>query len=269
MSDKTTLNDNTNLQDPLAQVGLHQKNNTDKLEVLAVSIDPSDNETPKSTENRNYQKGFCLRNKIRSGKASLISTFHKRNPIINGLLSVLFAGNTLVCLFVLLISLAYSWSTAIAGTFYCLYCIYYMYEFTIANRKEALLYSWMGSVVVWTCFIFIYVLLTTPEPYRLEEAGIEDYTTDTEYFFISMIWSIVLNGLGVLLIRLLMKFKKYGATAWTLLDVSHRRFRRKLDKIAFILFFIIWTIPFFHIMYASNAADEKPNVEACEVNLIE
>lgn len=51
-----------------------------------------------------------------------------------------------------------------------------------------------------------------------------------------------------------MKFKKYGATAWTLLDIRRGK-RSKFERISFILFFIVSLLPIGAMAYTNYKQD--------------
>lgn len=179
------------------------------------------------------------------------STYTKRHPIVNALLSLylLLAAVLAFNMFIIGWNMVFSSFGgaslalyALALLFYVLYYIYYMYAFVVSNRRDAFYYTHMASVVVMFVVILLLMVLFTPDA---DDDYIDAGDDDSEFFtmvFSSLVGSLLLNAVLMGVVRMVMTFRKYGASAWTLLDVAHRRFRSKFDKVALYAFSAITLI---------------------------
>ena len=188
-------------------------------------------------------------------RQNLTSTYAKRHPAVNALLSLylLMAFFAFLMTFLSGINVVFSLAGfSIMGTlggvfisfsmcFYSLYYIYYMYNFVVCNRKDAFIYTHMGSTMVWTVLLTFYLVLTTPDS-QYDEDGNKIENSISALVLMAFMYSLLLNAFFMGVLYLIMKIKKYGATAWTLLDVSYKRFRTTFDKMCYRLFFVL--LPF-------------------------
>ena len=192
------------------------------------------------------------------------STYHKRHPIVNALFSTYFLLALVLSGMMFLIGIALFDDTfihsmpipvivslALSIWFYSFYYIYYMYHFVVGNRRDAFLYAHMGSIVIWTIAGLLYMSLSEPlVPYDDEGNVIDSYLyTDVSK---ALIYSLLINAAIMGIMYLIMRIKKYGATAWTLLDVSFRKFRTKMDKVCFRLYFVFLGIITILIIYGDS-----------------
>lgn len=197
---------------------------------------------------RNTPSDTSLWKKIKSWygqvKYQFSSTYSKRNPIVNALLSLFLLMTIILSLLVLSFSLIMIFSKidnieriiGITWTYYPLFCIYYMCKFVIGNHKNAILPSFMGATLVWYVIFSLYALISTPDSAFLDEDGNESALVNLIMLVFPLILSLVFNAIVYCALYIVMKFRKYGATAWTLLDVSRGK-RPKLEKISFAIFF--------------------------------
>lgn len=204
-------------------------------------------------------------------RQNLTTTYAKRHPAVNALLSLylLMAFFAFLMTFLSGINAAFSLAGySIMGTlggvfisfsmcFYSLYYIYYMYHFVVCNRKDAFIYTHMGSTFVWTILLTFYLLLTTPDS-TYDEDGNKIENTVSALVLMAFMSSLLLNAFFMGVVYLIMKIKKYGATAWTLLDVSYKKFRTKFDKTCYRLFFVL--LPFIvGIMLFAEYLEQHPS----------
>lgn len=258
MEEKTKIN-NTSEQNELTSKSQSEEQNT--INASLISNDSTVNakvvNNPIKTErsdrqlyNRNLVTTLTLG--IKALKNRFISTYSKRHPIVNALLS-LFLGVTIIASVMIVITSVNAmfseyigkdvWSISLCGIFYPLFCCYFICRFVIGNRKNAILPTFMGSIIVWYVILFFIVMVTTPNSEFLDEDGNEDYSST--YFIgyiLPFILSVLLNVLSFGVVYLIMKIKKYGATAWTLLDINRGKMPL-FERMCLILFFIFWLIP--------------------------
>lgn len=196
---------------------------------------------------RNTPSDTSIWKKIKSWhgqiKYQFSSTYSKRNPIVNALLSLFLLMtiilSLLVSIFLIMISSKIDNIERIIGitwTYYPLFCIYYMCKFVIGNHKNAILPSFMGTTLVWYVIFSLYALISTPDSAFLDEDGNESALVNLIMLVFPLILSLVFNAIVYGILYIVMKFRKYEATAWTLLDVSRGK-RPKLEKISFAIFF--------------------------------
>ena len=129
---------------------------------------------------------------------------------------------------------------AITGIVYSCFCFYFTYHFIIANRKDAVWTAILGGSCLWFVVLWFFAILYTPE----------DYEESVEWNAVDFLWGImwplflygILSSVSFGIIRLVMSLKKYGASAWSLLDVSRRK-RPLHERILICLFFIAWLLP--------------------------
>lgn len=224
-------------------VKIHTPSNADSVENLILL----QSEIGSKTENARFS--FKMKTWLKNIKTKFSSTYTKRNSIVNAILSLFLIATIIVSLMVLVMSLTIlvrefkeGWSFAIYGVFYPLFCTYFMCRFVIANKKNSIFPAFMGSTFVWYVILFFYVLVTTPNSAFLDDEGNES----PDSWIISFVWpfilSAMLNAFLFLVVYLVMKIRKYGASAWTLLDISRGK-RSKFEKIGFVIFSVIWMLP--------------------------
>jgi len=242
-----------------------QESNTNIEETKSTScmgrpvINSASVEIELGNSSEEYKKDY--RNKaglwVQKVKQQLLSTYTKRNPFVNALLSlfllstiilsILTACGSLLTFISAFLSVFTTSSTldlmlscgfvmlGLSGIFYSVSCIYYMYEFIGANRKKSIIYAFTAFAGI--CFIILtaIIILSTPET-----------DDDTGSFLASVIISFFLSVLSCILcfcfVYMVMKIKKYGATAWSLLEVSRIQ-RSKSDKKIFVLYFLCLLVP--------------------------
>lgn len=240
MNEKTNFESTGTLMDNSSEA-------TFMAEVVAVELPDGNRTTAHEHETDAKPKGQKAPwyKRIRQ---NLASTYAKRHPIVNALLTMYM----LMALF-LSFSLFMSGFTALFSIFehrsivvllaaflmwfLAWYYFYYMYQFVVCNRKDAFVFAHLGSIVNWFFLSYaIYVLLTPIYTYNDEGNRVED--TFADMALIAFLYSLLINAVIVAVVYLIMKIRKYGASAWTLLDVSRKRFRSRFDKVCFNIFCI-------------------------------
>ena len=152
------------------------------------------------------------------------TTYTKRNPIANALLTIyvciiacisLLGLNSAVLMLFTEFNDGY-FILGIAYSYYSLFCAYYTYKFIIGNRKDAIFPAFIGSTFVWMVFITIIVMIFVPDHVFRDVKKNENCAL--YIFTIILIISLISNSIIFFVIYLIMRIKKYGATAWTLLE---------------------------------------------------
>lgn len=215
------------------------------VEVIATSHLKESTNTP-------AKKKSTLISRIEAGlhvaKGQFFSTYAKRNPLANALLSLYALATLFLTTFLLYASVLFiftdsEWlnlTLAIPGIVYTCFCYYFTYRFVIANRKDAVWPAILGGSCIWFIVLWFIALLYSPEEYE------ENIDRSVMNAIIEIIWPLVLYGIlstavfGA--IRVVMSLKKYGASAWSLLDVSRRK-RPLYEKVLIWLFFTVWLLP--------------------------
>ncbi len=281
MEEKTKINGS---QEPESMVS--GETNTEEQSVSVVSVDYEDKRihtlnNANSIANLKSSRlecaskpndtSFILKVKtwLKNVRTKFSSTYSKRNSIVNALLSLFLVVSICVSLMVFGMALtiifkAFNelWSFAAVGIFYPLFSIYFMCGFIIANKKKSIFPAFMGSTFVWFVIIFFYVIVTTPNSAFLDDEGNEA----ADSWIISFVWpfilSILLNTLLFCFVYLIMKIRKYGASAWTLLDISRGK-RSRFEKIVFVVFSVVWMLPVgvnaYHDYKTSHSISEMPS----------
>ena len=234
MEEKTIIDNNTTAQnedtiinDVVASVDNTCSHNDGSHVFEDMSVDDTD-----YSEYSRKDKDSSLLNKIITGikksKEQLSSTYTKRNPVVNAYLSIflIFAIIVSTCVLWIAIRMMFVdttiewWSIGIAETFYSLYSMLYMYKFVICNKKYAISPAFISSTFAWYVIMFFYVMVTTPDYEFCDDEGNETSSGNITVFLLPLILSIIINLLFLGITYLMMQLKKYGATAWTLLDIS-------------------------------------------------
>ncbi len=203
---------------------------------------------------------------LKDNKYRISSTYAKRNPMVNALLSLFLLAVVILSVFILIFAVLVSitesghdkWCFGIAWIYYCLFCIYYMSKFILGNHKNAILPAFVGATFVWFVIFFFYTVMTTPEPEYLDEE-VDEVSRVIEIVGISTILSILLSGFSLFIIYSIMKIRKYGATAWSLLDIRRGK-RPKFEIISFVFFIIISLFPIGSVVY-SNYESRRPIID--------
>lgn len=181
------------------------------------------------------------------------TTYTKRNPIVNALLTIYVCIIACISLSVLNLAVVILFAgfndgffiLGIAYGYYSLFCAYYTYKFIIGNRKDAIFPAFIGSTFVFMAFISIFLMMFLPDCRDAEEYR----NGDLDIFTISLIISIISSAITFFVIYLIMKIKKYGATAWTLLERPRGK-KSQFDKICIAISLIIWILPVGEIAYS-------------------
>lgn len=256
MEEKTIIDNNTTAQnedtiinDVVASVDNTCSHNDGSHVFEDMSVDDTD-----YSEYSRKDKGTSLLNKIITGikksKELLSSTYTKRNPIVNAYLSIFLMFTIIVSTCVLWIAIRMMfvdttiewWSIGIAETFYSLYSMLYMYKFVICNKKYAISPAFISSTFVWYVIMFFYVMVTTADYEFYDDEGNETSSGHITSYLLPLILSIIINLLFLGITYLMMQLKKYGATAWTLLDISRGK-KPKFEKICLWICLLIWMLP--------------------------
>jgi hypothetical protein len=124
----------------------------------------------------------------------------------------------------------------------------------------------MGNAVV--CLIEILLL---------SYANTSELSDDEECnFLLNLIFLLViavfllalLFAISFSFIYLIMKIKKYGASAWELLEVSRGR-RTVFEKISIVIFSVIWLLPIFASAYddykGKHPTDKYPSHKSAQI----
>lgn len=248
-NDTTAQNEDTIINDVVASVDNTCCHNDGAHVFEDMPVDDTD-----YSEYSRKDKGFSLLNKIitriKKSKEQLTSTYTKRNPIVNAYLSIFLIFTIIVSTCVLWIAIRMMfidttielWSIGFVETFYSLYCMIYMYKFVICNKKHAIIPAFISAIFVWYVIMYFYVMFTTPDYEYHDDEGNETSSGYITAFLLPLILSIIINLLFLEITYLMMQLKKYGATAWTLLDISHGK-QPKYEKMCLLICLLIWMLP--------------------------
>lgn len=237
----------------------------DEYEEQTIHCSPND--SIKNRQTFNDSENICsndsstnkikaIWNKIKLGirvKYEASTTYTKRNPIVNALLTIYVCIIACISLSVLNLAVVMLFAgfndvffiLGIAYGYYSLFCAYYTYKFIIGNRKDAIFPAFIGSTFVFMAFISIFLMVFLPDCRDAEEYR----NGDLDIFTISLIISIISSAITFFVIYLIMKIKKYGATAWTLLERPRGK-KSQFDKICIAISLIIWILPVGEIAYS-------------------
>ena len=237
----------------------------DEYEEQTIHCSPND--SIKNRQTFNDSENICsndsstnkikaIWNKIKLGirvKYEASTTYTKRNPIVNALLTIYVCIIACISLSVLNLAVVILFAgfndgffiLGIAYGYYSLFCAYYTYKFIIGNRKDAIFPAFIGSTFVFMAFISIFLMMFLPDCRDAEEYR----NGDLDIFTISLIISIISSAITFFVIYLIMKIKKYGATAWTLLERPRGK-KSQFDKICIAISLIIWILPVGEIAYS-------------------
>lgn len=237
----------------------------DEYEEQTIHCSPND--SIKNRQTFNDSENICsndsstnkikaIWNKIKLGirvKHEASTTYTKRNPIVNALLTIYVCIIACISLSVLNLAVVMLFAgfndgffiLGIAYGYYSLFCAYYTYKFIIGNRKDAIFPAFIGSTFVFMAFISIFLMVFLPDCRDAEEYR----NGDLDIFTISLIISIISSAITFFVIYLIMKIKKYGATAWTLLERPRGK-KSQFDKICIASSLIIWILPVGEIAYS-------------------
>lgn len=237
----------------------------DEYEEQTIHCSPND--SIKNRQTFNDSENICsndsstnkikaIWNKIKLGirvKYEASTTYTKRNPIVNALLTIYVCIIACISLSVLNLAVVMLFAgfndgffiLGIAYGYYSLFCAYYTYKFIIGNRKDAIFPAFIGSTFVFMAFISIFLMVFLPDCRDAEEYR----NGDLDIFTISLIISIISSAITFFVIYLIMKIKKYGATAWTLLERPRGK-KSQFDKICIASSLIIWILPVGEIAYS-------------------
>lgn len=237
----------------------------DEYEEQTIHCSPND--SIKNRQTFNDSENICsndsstnkikaIWNKIKLGirvKYEASTTYTKRNPIVNALLMIYVCIIACISLSVLNLAVVILFAgfndgffiLGIAYGYYSLFCAYYTYKFIIGNRKDAIFPAFIGSTFVFMAFISIFLMMFLPDCRDAEEYR----NGDLDIFTISLIISIISSAITFFVIYLIMKIKKYGATAWTLLERPRGK-KSQFDKICIAISLIIWILPVGEIAYS-------------------
>lgn len=202
----------------------------------------------KVCNNRTCNKGkeACngIRQRLHNIRRCFASTYQKRNPVVNAVLSLVFLFVILVSYSCIKITFFFSWTFGLVELFCSMYFMYYMYQFVVRNKKDAFWYTWTGGVFAWTMMFYLFFLFII----AMEQTE-ETHSSNLLLLAVSLVYSVILNTLCAFLTWLVMQLKKYGATAWTLLDVPHERSCSKLERLSFGALFVVWLLPIGEFVY--------------------
>ena len=222
-------------------------NNGEDVEVIDVNTTSQVQESSNTSSQKEASLFSKITENLRAAKGKLVSTYTKRNHFANALLSLYALSTLSIAIFILYASILSifidnSWVRilAITGIVYSCFCFYFTYHFIIANRKDAVWTAILGGSCLWFVVLWFFAILYTPE----------DYEESVEWNAVDFLWGImwplfpygILSSVSFGIIRLVMSLKKYGASAWSLLDVSRRK-RPLHERILICLFFIAWLLP--------------------------
>lgn len=225
----------------------------------------NNSENISSNESTNKKKTLWNKIKLRFRvKSDVSTTYTKRHSLVNALLTIffciivcmsLFGVNLAVAIFAITLSensTGGSMTLGIVCGYYSIFSMYYTYKFIIANRKDAVFPAFIGTTFVWMVFINLFIILFVPD-HVLRDAE------DLEIFTLTLVLSIILSAITFSVLYLIMRIKKYGAAAWTLLEQTHGK-KSKFDKICIGISLIIWLLPVGEVVYADYKVNH-PNIE--------
>jgi len=262
------MEENTELTNKTA-VSTNNTPSDDSVRVVRVDVISSgadgDSDKVNVYPNRNGLKSWFA-----SIKNNFASTFSKRNPLTNALLSIyLFCTTILATLIVMFAMFAlignagflYFWAKGIPEIFYSFFCVYFTWQFIVFNKKSAVKYAFLGSITLWFAIMFWIIVFNTPN-FTFDEEGNKIVESDFSIAQGALIASVIINFIVFGLIRLIMMLRKYGASAWQLLDVYRKKSIPKHKKILLILFFSLWVLPVINYAYdeyrASHPKEKYP-----------
>lgn len=230
-----------------------------------VDIDAEETLKAPYGETNNTLRSVRVRACFKNIKQDILSTYSKRNPVVNALLSIFFVGSIILSLFMLLSSIGsvlchfdigWVWCYGAAMMFYPLFCIYFMCRFIVGNHKNAVIPALMGNAVVHLIVILLLSYASASELPNDEEC---DFLLNLIFLLVIAIFLLaLLFAISFSFIYLIMKIKKYGASAWALLEVS-RGGRTVFEKINIVVFSVIWLLPI-----AASAYDDYKETHPTE-----
>ena len=264
----------------------HTTRNIGMDEYEEQTIHCSQNDSIKNSQTFNDSEFICSNdsstNKIKAiwnkikmgirGKNEASTTYTKRNPIVNALLTIYVCIIACISLFVLYLAVVVLFAgfndgffiLGIAYGYYSLFCAYYTYKFIIGNRKDAIFPAFIGSTFVFMAFISFFLMVFLPDCRDAEEYR----NGDLDIFTISLIISIISSAITFFVIYLIMKIKKYGATAWTLLERPRGK-KSQFDKICIAISLIIWILPVGKMAYtdykSKHPKDKYPSHSTAKI----
>ena len=240
------------------------------VRVIQVNVTSSsgDGEWGKIQEDKNHN---CLKSWFKSIKNDFASTFSKRNPLANALLSIYLIGYIILAILIALFALLalfgnagflYFWATGIPEIFYSFFCVYFTWQFIVSNKKCAVKYAFLGSITLWFAIMFWVIVFNTPN-FTFDEDGNEIVESDFSLAQKALFASVIINIIAFGLIRMIMMLRKYGASAWQLLDVYRKKSLPKFEKTLLILFCTLWGLPVINHFYeeyrASHPKEKYPS----------
>ena len=138
----------------------------------------------------------------------------------------------------------------------------------MGNKKRAIKYAFLGAVMMWAIIMFYMLLLNTPN-YTFDEDG--NQVDDGLYPLLGagLFWSILINLIAFVIIKLIMKLRKYGASATQLLDVYGKKSSSRLEKVMIVICCTIWTLPLLSEIYydykLSHPTEKYPTHSTTEI----
>lgn len=231
----------------------HSTNCTDGSSIIAeLSKDDIVDDAGHIVEsNDTYQNTDSWFKKI---KKQCTSTFRKRNPIVNVFLSLflifaillsLYPVLNILCMLLLMPIIGTDikqWCFVIPLAIVSLFWMFYVYQFIVVNKKNAFMTAFIGSTLVWHFYIFMLLIIATPE-YDTYEELVDSAFVEYSFLFVwPLILSIIVNALIYGITYRIMQIKKHGITAWALLDVAQYEKRSKLQKVILTITIIIWIL---------------------------
>lgn len=221
---------------------VHADNACDEVEIVRVETPHTRKE---ETHANKMRQNVRIKRKLSSVGHRLGSTYAKRNIVTNVVLSLYmfltFSLSGLIgcsLLDYLITETFLDESSALAHSLpifcgivssisivliVCMLAIKWTFLFVVCNRKEAVYRSLACTSIVTSVFLAFYMMFLSND--------------ESEFIFGTLFFSVVVAVLIFLFVRLSMLFKKYGATAWMLLDVPRSEERKK--KVSKNSFYII------------------------------
>ncbi len=133
------------------------------------------------------------------------------------------------------------WAFGITWIFYSILCIYQMSRFLGGNKKNAILPAFISSIFVWYLIVLFYILTMNPSSVSFGEED-DSVFNDIVFIIVPFIQALLLNTIYFVLIWAIMRIKKNGVSAWSLLQDSQSE-RSRFDKICIVIACFLWLIP--------------------------
>ena len=246
---------------------------TDEIKVVSIEgPEQSRDDSIRHNDPDPQKEGSVWKNRIKDVMLKMRNNYAKRHVISNIVLSLYLLFSILVALFAVIILFRLPGYNDISQFLYwfpyCIVCLLYLthtFLFVGLNQKEAVFKSFIDMWIVFLPLSSILVLIEPEEPYEGED-----------YFLITIfIINTIIVGIISGIVYKAMKCRKYGASAWTLLDVPRSGTRRGINfmrilkvgliSLGIVLFGYIILFLFNHLSSPNNRSDDYKQAEVARI----